>query len=160
MFRCLQQQDPVEQVMQELAQLNTQWRQLPEYSHNVSKALQQRFDKLNELLQTAKNSGVQTVAEDIRQQQPARLAEKQLLCLQIEVLANIESPPEAQQARMEYQVSQLAEKMKQATSANITSELEELQVKWHLSGVLEQTLQQVLESRFERAYQALSEGVE
>ncbi len=156
--RCLQQQNSVEQAMQEVAQLDAQWRQMPEYSHNVSKALHQRFDNLNELLQKANNSGVETVANDIRQQQQARLAEKQLLCLQMELLANIESPPEAQQARMEYQVSQLAEKMKQATSTNIISEIEELQAKWHLSGVIEGALHQALENRFERAYQALNMG--
>jgi hypothetical protein len=156
LFRCLQQQIPVEQCRQEVAQLDIQWRQLPEYSHNVNKALQQRFDNLNGLLQQANDSGVETVAEDIRQQQPTRLADKQLLCLQMEVLANIESPPEAQQARMEYQVSQLAEKMKQASSTNIISEIEELQAKWYLSGVIEGTLHQALESRFERACQALN----
>jgi hypothetical protein len=158
LFQCFQQQISLEEAMQKVAQLDTQWRQLPEYSHNVSNALQQRFDNLNEMLQQANDLGVESVADDIRQQQSARLADKQLLCLQMEVLANIESPPEAQQARMEYQVSQLAEKMKQAVSTNIISEIEELQAKWHLSGVIERALHQALENRFERAYQALNVG--
>jgi hypothetical protein len=147
-----------EQALQQWAQFDAQWQQLPDYSNNVSKALQQRFDTLQALLQKASDEGAAAVAEDIRQQQPARLAEKQLLCLQMEVLANIESPPEAQQARMEYQVSQLAEKMKQATSTNIISEIEELQACWHVSGVLDGATHQALENRFEQACQALNAG--
>ncbi|WP_455211605.1 DUF349 domain-containing protein, partial [Kaarinaea lacus] len=158
LFRCLQQQISVEQGLQELSQIDAQWRQLPDYSHNVSKALRQRFDDLHVLLQKASESGIDAVTEDMHQHNPDRLTEKQSLCLRIEVLANIESPPEAQQARMEYQVSQLAEKMKQATSTNIINEVEELLTKWHLSGMVDEVSQQALESRFERAYQALNLG--
>ncbi|KPJ90922.1 MAG: hypothetical protein AMJ53_12670 [Gammaproteobacteria bacterium SG8_11] len=155
LFRCLQQQIAASQALQDLAQLQVQWQQLPEYSHSVSKALRQRFDNIDGLLQKISESGPEPVTQHIQEQQTARIAEKQLLCLQMEVLANIESPSEAQQARMEYQVSQLAEKMKQDTSANTTNEIEELQGKWHLSGVVDEAAHEVLENRFDRAYEAL-----
>jgi len=152
---CLQRQTPLEQSLESLAQLDEQWGQLPEYTNAVAKALRQRFQNLKGLLQKAGESGVESVAEEIRQQESHRTAEKELLCLQMEVLANIESPPQAKQARMEYQVSQLAEKMKQTTSENIINDVEELQAKWHLSGVVNWSLTQVLESRFESALRAI-----
>jgi len=46
--------------------------------------------------------------------------------------------------------------MKQATAANITEDIEELQVKWHLSGVIDPAAHEALEGRFERAHQALA----
>ena len=158
-FRCLQPQAAIDQILEELAPLQTQWQQLPGSGHPVSKALQQRFDNLTALLQTANETGVQAIADQIEQQEPRRLSEKQLLCLQMEVLANIESPPEARQARMEYQVSQLAEKMKQDTSNNIINEFEALLAKWHVSGVVSAPLHRALESRFERALQSLTMAV-
>jgi exonuclease SbcC len=155
LFQCLQQQMPLEQGVQEWAKLDEQWRQLTEFAHNVSKALRQRFDSIQDLLQQASESGVGSVTESIQQQQAGRLDEKQRLCLQMEVLADIESPPEAQQARMEYQVSQLAEKMKQSASSDINYEAMELQVKWQLSGIVDSPLQDALENRFDNAYQAI-----
>jgi hypothetical protein len=47
LFRCMQQQVSFEQALQDFDQFDSQWRQLSEYSHNVSKALRQRFDNLN-----------------------------------------------------------------------------------------------------------------
>ena len=155
LLRYLQQQLPLEQAMQEWLQLEEQWRRLPNFSHSVSKALQQRFTSVHNLLQQAGETGAQSVAEDIRQHQAARLDEKHKLCLQMEVLANIESPPEAQQARMEYQVSQLAEKMKQTASSDVNNEVVELQVNWQLSGLIDSSAHEALENRFERAYQAI-----
>lgn len=153
--QCLQQQIPLEQGVQGWANIDEQWWQLPEFAHNVSKALRQRFDGVQVLLQQAGDSGISSVAETLRQQQQERLDEKQHLCLQMEVLADIESPPEAQQARMEYQVSQLAEKMKQSASSDIKQDAMELQVKWQLSGMVDSALQDSLESRFDKAYQAI-----
>jgi hypothetical protein len=73
----------------------------------------------------------------------------------MEVLANVESPPEAKQARMEYQVSQLAEKMKQKGAQNLHAEAESLQAQWHLSGMVNPQRARDLEERFSTAVAGL-----
>ena len=157
LWHCVQQPSSMEQCQEEFAQLDVHWRQLPEYSNSAAKALQRRFETIHNLLKKAAVAGIDSVVQDIHEQESTRKAEKELLCLQMEVLANIESPADAKQARMEYQVSQLAEKMKQATTGNIISEFEELQARWHLSGVVSWPLSQSLESRFERARRAIDQ---
>jgi len=156
LFAGLQQDVALEQVMQQWNDLQSQWHDLPDYAHNVSKALQQRFENIGALLRQASESGVESVAAGLRVQQDERTHAKQLLCLQLEVLANIESPPQDRQARMEYQVSQLAEKMKQSASEDVMEDIESVLVKWHASGLVDAATHEALENRFERAFRAVS----
>lgn len=97
--RAIQQADPAES----LAQATQAWVALPPLSDSASeKAIQARFDSAR----AAAEAG-QWPAEVL----DAGQRERELLCIQLELAAGVESPPEARQARMEYQVQRLSQAM-------------------------------------------------
>ncbi len=83
------------------------------------------------------------------------LQELDLLCIRLELLAGIDSPPEATQRRMAYQVEKLSRAMggdKPAAIADPDAEIREVETAWYLLGPL--GIQHPLEQRFEYARQA------
>lgn len=90
--------------------------------------------------------------------QTARIAngrERSLLCLQMEILAGIQSPPEALQERLEFQVSRLAGRLSQGV-ADPLDEFPQLERAWYACGPSLATKIEAFEQRFERARRVLS----
>ena len=80
----------------------------------------------------------------------ANLAHRQELCLRMEILAGVESPPEAQQARMEFQVNRLAAAIGQGAGDKV-GKMAEIQRDWYLSGGAPANQEKRLQRRFEKA---------
>ncbi|MBK5964969.1 hypothetical protein CCR95_12970 [Thiocystis minor] len=96
-------------------------------------------------------------------QDPARLAElkrrfaendsqRSRLCLQLEIIAGVESPPELAQQRLEFQVARLAERMA-AGEEDPLQGANQLLHKWYLCGPAPRN--ESLNARFERVRHAL-----
>ena len=58
---------------------------------------------------------------------------KERLCIRLEILAGMDSPPESQQARMAYQVERLNKELSkgQKETRTIAEQIEEIQVLWY-----------------------------
>ncbi len=78
-------------------------------------------------------------------------AEAEKLCIQLEILAGIESPPESAQARMAYQVERLNREFSQGNKQTISVEDQStgIQVSWYCLPSM--TLNDELNARFQRA---------
>lgn len=81
--------------------------------------------------------------------------ERRLLCLQMEILAGIQSPPEAIQERLEFQVSRLTGRLSQGV-ADPLDEFPQLERAWYACGQGPTDQIEALEQRFERARRVLS----
>ena len=81
------------------------------------------------------------------------------MCIRLEILAGIDSPPEAREARMAYQVKRLSEAMKgglvEAEPSDKFTELQQLERAWYLSGAVPADAALKLETRFQHAVQAI-----
>lgn len=154
-YNFLAQQGSMENCKQSIQELENNWVALPEYEDSLSKTLWQRFTLVKTLLGKCEQENIDAVQKELSQVKIDRIAEKELLCLQTEVLAKIDSPPEAKQARMEYQISQLADQMKQSGAHNINDQIEGIQQKWHLTGIVDSETNQSLENRFNKALRSL-----
>jgi Skp family chaperone for outer membrane proteins len=86
------------------------------------------------------------------------LQQRLQLCLQLEVAAGIESPPEYADARMEYQVSLLSDAMQQKfeQTRSRDEQLRELQIAWLQAGPVANADRAMLDARFERVLQAIT----
>lgn len=84
---------------------------------------------------------------------PGNLEKRLELCLQIEIAAGIDSPAEFTQARMQFQVSRLADAMhhKIGEPRSRQDQLRDLQMEWYQSGPVPMEMLDSLEARFERA---------
>lgn len=93
----------------------------------------------------------------------ANLKRKEELCMRMEILAQIDSPEEAKQARLAYQVHQLAEHMAQGgAGAKARGSLREQQandilLKWWSTGAVPGELQERLQQRFLSARKAFEQ---
>ena len=85
------------------------------------------------------------------------LARRQELCLRMEIAAGVESPPEFQQARMEFQANRLAEAIGHG-EADPVGELEDLQRAWHLSGCGPNKEDEALQARVAAVDRAIDAG--
>jgi uncharacterized protein (DUF305 family) len=68
----------------------------------------------------------------------------------MEILAGVESPPEVQQARLEFQVNRLAEAMGQGSGDKV-GEMADIRREWYLSGGAPANQEKILQGRFEKA---------
>jgi len=84
---------------------------------------------------------------------PGNLEKRLELCLQIEIAAGIDSPAEFTQARMQFQVSRLADAMhhKLEEPHSRHERLRDLQMAWYQAGPVPVEAQGSLEVRFETA---------
>jgi len=88
---------------------------------------------------------------------PIYTEEKEELCIRLEILAGIDSPPEAHKARMAYQVARLNEAMQGGhvkESADKMTEAQDIEMKWYVVGAVEGNYAWQLENRFKRAVDA------
>jgi exonuclease SbcC len=103
----------IDTALENLQKAQQSWQTLQTLPDEFEQSIQIRFENGVDRIMKINREGTAAVAEELSKVQADNLEKKKLLCLRMEILAEVESPPEFRQARMEYQVSQLAEKMKQ-----------------------------------------------
>ena len=154
-FDCFQGTVDPAQLTDSVAVLRQRWQTISPKLRVVDQAVQERFDHLNEYAVKIASDGVEAVKSNLLNNDDIVAENKEMLCIQLEVLADVESPPESKQRRMEYQVSQLADKMTQSKNHIIPVEIEQLLSQWHSSGFMDPSRAQSLERRFYSALQSL-----
>lgn len=133
-----------------LAQDRQTWETLPPLPTTLSTAMQGRFNAALAALTEAPEQAPALIA-----QLEQNLERKQIGCIQMEIVAGIESPPEFAQQRMEYQVARLSASL--AGSASKADHLHDprlLQEEWCLIGALPADVEAELDTRFLRALDA------
>jgi hypothetical protein len=96
----------------------------------------------------------ETTAALLRQRQHDNVARRELLCLRMEIATGAESPPEFRQQRMQYQVEQLARRMRSGSfgsEADPQSTVQAIVHEWTFAGPVPVEQMRPLRERFERA---------
>jgi len=143
--QLLEQPDPALASTQ-LASLQQQWTGLPPlHDAAAERAMQTRYAQARDALLAGAEQRERLLGELC-----AQLDSRRELCLRMEILAGVESPPEAQQARMALQVKRLAEAMGHGAGDTIDN-LAEIQREWYLTGGAPAAEEQALQQRVEQA---------
>lgn len=124
------------------------WQALPEQRDSeTQQAIAGRFSS------ALAAAGDPAQLESLRQRYQANAARLGQLCLQLEILAGVETPPELAQERLEFQVARLTERMVEGEEDPLQGS-QRLLKEWYLSGPAPRTAG--LGMRFERIRRALS----
>jgi len=91
--------------------------------------------------------------EALRAELPANLSRRLTLCLEMEVLAGIDSPPEAREERMRLQVSRLAQALRdrRGEETSALERVQNLEGAWYALGPVAGDRWEALRGRFEAA---------
>jgi hypothetical protein len=126
-----------------------EWATLPTLADiKTEEVINQRFEQA---CQIALGEPLQRIEETIKA--------RELLCTRLEIATGIESPPEAVEARLAYQVSRLSEAMSggDVGSTDKLTEIQEIERAWYLTGAIPREKAETLQKRFDRAFQASSQ---
>jgi len=154
-FDCLQGAADPALLSGAVAALQQRWQSVGSKLRAIDQAVQDRFDQLTHYAEKIGNDGLEEVKSQLIAGEDKLEQNKDMLCIQLEVLADIESPSESKQRRMEYQVSLLADKMKQSKNHNVKEGIVELLSQWHGSGFIDPAKAQPLEQRFYSALRSM-----
>lgn len=142
-------------LTQEVAKLDKQWIHTDGKSLNFSASIDQRFQNLKSIVARLMAGEEDSVKQQLADQKDSLINSKDDLCIQLEILAGKESPDASKQRRLELQVSQLAENMKQSSSPDIKAEMQSLISQWHTSGFMLAPESFDFERRFYSALESL-----
>jgi exonuclease SbcC len=133
------------------------WQALDALDAHDEEVLRERLDLASRALGGDEQAG-QTLLDGV----PKNLDKRLELCLQMEIAAGIDSPAEFAGARMQFQVSRLADAMhhKIEEPRARQDQLRALQKAWYQAGPVPSEAQGSLEARFERAMAASGSGPE
>jgi hypothetical protein len=155
LFACLQGNLNVDSLQDTITGLQQRWLPVDSRLRTIDQAVKQRFETLKTCAEQCGHGDLDRVLSQLNADESSCAKSKDLLCIQMELLAGVESPAESKQRRMEYQVAQLADKMKQSRDQNIDKEIEQLLSQWHRSGFMDPAKAQPLEQRFYSVLQSL-----
>lgn len=145
-------------LLTQKARLCLELEQATDLEPTLVDSVRERWTHLPTLIDAQLEAGIQRRFETACAGQttcaPELLKYKETLCIRMEILAGVESPPEIQQARLEYQVMRLSEAM--SGGEKVTNEQEDAQSighKWYLTGIRAPHVAE-LERRFAKACDA------
>jgi len=148
-------EDGLEEATEQIEQARQAWEVLPEVPAAAAESIQQRFERVCQALSedtAARQALIQELTDNLEQ--------KQMLCIRMEVVASVESPPEFAKARMEYQVQRLSRSFTQRDVADLATakrqEALEIEQQWYSTGLLPAAQNAALEQRFLRALEAFT----
>jgi exonuclease SbcC len=122
------------------------WTEL-QLSADAPDGLRRRFDAALRALTDAGEQGRWLAGQE------ANAGRRAEICLQLEILAGIESPPEAAQERLALQVSRLAGHLGEGEGDSLIA-LPSLELDWYQTGPAPHARAETLENRFQRALAA------
>jgi len=128
----------------EIATVQEKWENLDALKDSrLEKAVTRRFKQACET--TGQTQSVEKIVK-----------EKETLCIRMEILAGIESPPEALQARMQYQVERLSKAMgdRESEVNDKDKDAQAIAQQWYTTGGVFGEKSILLEQRFNKALQA------
>ncbi len=134
----------------QISALQSMWTAMPELEEALITGVQARFERALSILLADDSSARDTAVRHLR----SAAEEKQLQCLEMEVIAGIDSPPEYREQRMRLKVNQLSERFGGQDGHNSKASYEivlDAQQQWVQSGMLPAEEMHALEQRFNAA---------
>ena len=124
------------------------WDELAELDRNTEKALLGRFEAACKIL-------LEGPGGNRKEQEAESLQAVDLLCVRLEVLAGLDSPPESAKTRRQYQVSRLSAALSEREAPpDPKVDFEDIQRSFFLAGPLPVDACQPMQQRFEKAMKA------
>ncbi len=137
----------------ELAAINQRWQQFELLDAEAEATIARRFDLANRAA-AREPAAERTLHEELQ----SNLDDKNALCLQLEILAEIDSPSEFAKDRMAFQVQRLAAAMgarqSHAENSDDATAFDQLTQQYWLRGAVPSAQFAALDARFEHARQA------
>lgn len=128
------------------------WQALPkQHNPDLQAAIERRF---NRALEALKDGG--DTLDAFRNDFAADGERRAELCLHLEILAQVDSPPELTQTRLQFQVTRLTERMREGEKDPLEATSRLLQ-EWYLCGPAPASDAAALEERFLRARRAIEQ---
>ena len=133
------------------------WQALEALDAGAEKVLRERLDLASRAL-----GGDEQARQTLLDGVPKNLEQRLELCLQMEIAAGIDSPAEFAGARMQFQVSRLADAMHHKIEEPRARQdpLRDLQIAWYQAGPVPREAQGRLEARFGHAIASSGSGPE
>lgn len=133
-----------------LAEVEAEWQALPkQHSPDLQTAIERRF---NRALEAHKSGGDKLDA--LRSNFAADGERRAELCLQLEILAQVDSPADLVEARLQFQVTRLTERIREGEKDPLEATSRLLR-EWYLCGAAPECVAGSLEERFLRARRAI-----
>lgn len=132
------------------SQARARWEAFGECADATARALAKRFEQACSAAANEEGSRDQLQAAS-----PQNRTRREELCLQLEVLSGVDSPPEQSEARMALQVSRLSEALSQGKSTP-NDEFDGLVKEWYTTGPAMDETAASLEQRFQLARSAFA----
>lgn len=130
------------------------WQALASLPDDVEQRVSERFQAAAELLHGLQGPQRDSMATQFEKRAQENLVSKELLCLRLEIATGIESPPEYRAQRMQFQVDQLARRMKTGETQD-AAQVPQLLRQWCFIGPVPTAHADGVRARFERARAAL-----
>lgn len=112
-------------------------------------------DGLDDAQQQALDDLLELSADELQQMLAEHDVQAREMCITAEFLSGLPSPDEDREARMQYQVARLAERMSQRDAQqDLSTELRELEQRWHANQPLSPDNYKKLNARFQKALKA------
>jgi DNA repair protein SbcC/Rad50 len=136
-----------------LAEVAADWQALPkQHNPDLQTAIERRF---NRALEAHKSGGDKLDA--LRSNFAADGERRAELCLQLEILAQVDSPADLVEARLQFQVTRLTERMREGEKDPLEATSRLLR-EWYLCGPAPEPVAGPLEERFLRARRAIEKA--
>ena len=136
-----------------LQDIQARWQGLPALGNRL---LQEQIDRRYQSAQSALVEQGDRLAAQLKDMAVNR-ERRENLCLHMEVLAGMESPPEEARQRLALQVERLSEHMREG-EGDVRTEPMRLEQEWYLTGPAGEQSRASLEQRFLSALRAMTDG--
>ena len=130
------------------------WQGLASLPDELEQRIIERFQMAADTLHGLQGPQRDNVVAQFAKRTQENLASKELLCLRLEIASGSESPPEYRAQRMQYQVDQLARRMKTGEVQD-AAQVPQLLRQWSFIGPVPAAHANAVRARFERAHAAL-----
>ncbi len=135
-----------------LAENKRKWSSIADSCGDCESTIQERFSAACHMLESGSSADARQIAENYEA--------KQDICLRLEVLTDLESPPEYARQRMQYNVERLNAAMtKRSEHSNPEQEINELMVQYWLTGAVPSEHHESIGRRFHRIRSMLQNTV-
>ena len=146
----------VAQLAVERKALSQQFEALDELPGALGKGIAARYRRALAWLErlAAEDADLPALQAELAAEREAATRHRLELCLQLEIAAGVESPPDYREARLAYQVAQLAEQMKSGLHPSLDELRQTLSLDWYTSPAADESRSEEISERFESLLQS------
>ena len=123
-----------DQLVEVVENLRSQWHQIDYKKLEIAGEVSAWFERLAGYVDKINLGARAEIEQGVLAQQQSTENNKEIICIQMEILAGVESPDSSKQRRMEFQVAQLATHMMRSDKVEKQDRINDLLSQWYQSG--------------------------